>query len=386
MTVTRGIPSIEEMAKMVLKGRSVPSSWTPRELKSLQAARNALRAIPMSSSLGAVYEALRPCAPFACGLLDTIRASRPFDPVDVLYQVPETFIDTVAEIIEADPSPFVFMQLPLGTMCRSSDFIPESFWQSWSIAQALYPHHGIDFPSVLTLSWRPRAFDRELSTLWFFNEHDQRPLSDRELRMIEFLHGDIHAAIERLRLPFVPRDSLQDQILREQNAGYALVRANGELLECNRRAFWLARQYSMNRTQDDTRTPVSTLMRWAQAAPAPAGFSAKYVPSLDNTSVLEINLHHVAREHHVVTEDVTLVVLREIPLQLAPIVATKASVLDSLSPRQHQVATLLVNSGLSFKEIAIQMHISEGTLRKHAEHVYRALGVRSRAELGAMLK
>jgi DNA-binding CsgD family transcriptional regulator len=59
---------------------------------------------------------------------------------------------------------------------------------------------------------------------------------------------------------------------------------------------------------------------------------------------------------------------------------------SALTPRQRDVATLLVKTGLSCKQIAAQLHVREGTLRTHTEEVYRALGVHSRAELTVALR
>lgn len=54
---------------------------------------------------------------------------------------------------------------------------------------------------------------------------------------------------------------------------------------------------------------------------------------------------------------------------------------DELTHRQREVAGLLCSTGLSYKEVAAKLDISEGTMRKHTENVYRRLGVHSRAEL-----
>lgn len=52
-----------------------------------------------------------------------------------------------------------------------------------------------------------------------------------------------------------------------------------------------------------------------------------------------------------------------------------------LTPRQSEVARLLANTGLSYKEIAVHLDICDGTVRKHVENVYRRIGVHSRMEL-----
>jgi DNA-binding CsgD family transcriptional regulator len=57
----------------------------------------------------------------------------------------------------------------------------------------------------------------------------------------------------------------------------------------------------------------------------------------------------------------------------------------NLTPRQRQIAVLLIPTGYSYKEAASKLKISEGTMRKHAENVYRKLGVHSRPELTARL-
>ncbi len=57
-----------------------------------------------------------------------------------------------------------------------------------------------------------------------------------------------------------------------------------------------------------------------------------------------------------------------------------------LTPRQTEVARLMVSTGLSIKEIAAELGISEGSVRTHSTAIYRALGVRSRPELVTKLR
>jgi DNA-binding NarL/FixJ family response regulator len=57
-----------------------------------------------------------------------------------------------------------------------------------------------------------------------------------------------------------------------------------------------------------------------------------------------------------------------------------------LTPRQGDVAALLVGTGLSYKQIAARLGVREGTVRTHTEKVYRAFGVHSRAELTVTLR
>jgi len=56
----------------------------------------------------------------------------------------------------------------------------------------------------------------------------------------------------------------------------------------------------------------------------------------------------------------------------------------TLSDRQQQVVTLL-HKGLSNKEIAVALGVSEGTIKCHLHSIYVKLGVQSRIELMTML-
>ncbi len=50
-----------------------------------------------------------------------------------------------------------------------------------------------------------------------------------------------------------------------------------------------------------------------------------------------------------------------------------------LSGREQEVLTLL-SKGLFYKEIAVQLHISIGTVRQHIHHIYKKLQVQNRTE------
>jgi DNA-binding NarL/FixJ family response regulator len=58
----------------------------------------------------------------------------------------------------------------------------------------------------------------------------------------------------------------------------------------------------------------------------------------------------------------------------------------TLTSRQREVAALLVETGLSYKEIAVRLDRSEGTVRTHTERIYRAFGVHSRPELTVAIR
>lgn len=55
-----------------------------------------------------------------------------------------------------------------------------------------------------------------------------------------------------------------------------------------------------------------------------------------------------------------------------------------LTPRELEIGRL-VSNGLSNKEVARQLNLSEGTIKIHLHNVYRKLGVKNRTALARML-
>jgi two-component system nitrate/nitrite response regulator NarL len=64
--------------------------------------------------------------------------------------------------------------------------------------------------------------------------------------------------------------------------------------------------------------------------------------------------------------------------------ATLKHVVDQLTNREQDVMRL-VSTGLSNKEIARKLKISEGTIKLHLHNIYRKVGVRNRTELTVLM-
>jgi two-component system, NarL family, nitrate/nitrite response regulator NarL len=62
-----------------------------------------------------------------------------------------------------------------------------------------------------------------------------------------------------------------------------------------------------------------------------------------------------------------------------------AEAFSDVSDREQQVITLVCN-GLSNKEIARKLDVTEGTIKAHLHAIYEKLGVRSRIELMIALR
>jgi len=75
--------------------------------------------------------------------------------------------------------------------------------------------------------------------------------------------------------------------------------------------------------------------------------------------------------------------LRVLCCQLVQSYAARSLEFIMLSAREREVM-LLVGRGLSNKEIAERLEISNGTVKVHLHHIYRSLGIRSRTMLAVL--
>jgi DNA-binding CsgD family transcriptional regulator len=377
-------PSIEEMVRRLVSSQRVQRpTWSPQELRNIEQVRGALRALPPSATSDALFQTLRSCFPFEAGMVETFYASRPTEVVDSIFHVPEAFISTRSRLIEADPAIPVVSRLPVGCVGRSLDVFSEAAFRSLPYSQALYPRFGFAHVTGFAISSTPRGNDREHVTLWFFHELNGRVPTWRECRLLELLHEETRAALARMRLPLLAGEPIRYQILQEQRVGTLLLRpGGGKLLELNRRAALLACSYMGAAPVRPWRAVLRALSRQVLSTSATPGYSVRYLKNRSNACTLEVSTHALAKEQHALGEDVILVELREHPSALPP---SDYPLLWELPPRQREVARLLVGSGLSSKEIAHQLGLSEGTIRKHTERIYRTFNVHSRPEFMAVL-
>ena len=62
---------------------------------------------------------------------------------------------------------------------------------------------------------------------------------------------------------------------------------------------------------------------------------------------------------------------------------TALSGVDALTPAEHRVA-MLAADGLTNREIAEQLYVTQRTVETHLTHVFQKLDITSRSELGAV--
>lgn len=194
------------------------------------------------------------------------------------------------------------------------------------------------------------------------------------------LQPEIDAALSRMDVPLIASEPILSQIVEERELGYLCASPSGSVVELNARAQELAHAYAPAVRVEKGR---AWLERFVQRLIAETGQQRTLeIPRPDGGATLSVSAHRLSRGVHAVTEPLTLVLLREETAALS----LPAPLTRTLTRRQLDVAQQLATTGRSYKEIAEHLGISQGTIRKHVEQVYRTLGVRSRPELLARLR
>ncbi|MFT3775031.1 MAG: LuxR C-terminal-related transcriptional regulator [Minicystis sp.] len=360
--------------------------FDPEDARRLQAAYRAVSRIPMHAPPQALFDALARCLPIAGGALALLRPGvldaltihgvrLPEGAVDAWMTAPVALLEQVsARVLLAGP----------GELQRDTDLVDGALpadldlrdllgaralgeAASFKVLQRSAPEQGTEHVVLVLCTARGTAL----------------PLQSAAL--LAELHPAVEAAVLRMELPLIARDPILAQLVAEQTLGYICLSPGGLVLESNRRAHDLATRYDATGGLVGRRQWLSDLAHRARERCAAGG--SWRVARHDGGAVLQIHVHRLAREFHALHEDVLLVSMREWsappdPDNADPVVRALAG----LSPRKRQICLLLAREALSYKEIADTLGVSEGTIRKHAEQIYRELGVHSRAELARLLR
>jgi ATP/maltotriose-dependent transcriptional regulator MalT len=199
--------------------------------------------------------------------------------------------------------------------------------------------------------------------------------------MLAALNPTIRDTILRLNLPFVGREKLQAQIMAERSEGYVCVSLHGTLLEANQRAHDLMTRYQdAARVQGRRRAVTEFAERAREEA---SGGQLWILPAIEPGSSLQVSTHRLLKEAYDLPEDVILVVMEEV-VPRSP--AEEPALLEPLTPREWEVAHLIVTTGYGEKQIADTLGIKMATVTKHTENIRWKAQCHSRPELTVRLK
>jgi DNA-binding CsgD family transcriptional regulator len=149
------------------------------------------------------------------------------------------------------------------------------------------------------------------------------------------------------------------------------------VLEANRRAHDLVMRYREAACVEQGRRAVLDFA--VRARERAGGRQAWRLEADDPPSLLEVRAHDLAKEVHVLHDDIVLVAMNEVVLTPSSV----EQMLDraGLTPREKEIALLLMQTPMQPKEIAARLSLSPRTVTTHEERIFSKLGVASRLEL-----
>lgn len=357
-----------------------------RQQQALRRAARMLSKVAAGNDPTVILDALRQCVPTVAGLLSVVRKDAPQLLISHAMRLPtqllEGWMSTQSEHLE--PALRLVLDARPGGFWRDADTIAGPLRDGLEVLHAL-DDFGLGEGAGYKVHQRmvPGRGTEHVMLALLTERGTQFPRTAPE--MMEALAADVRDAVHRAYLPLVASRSILSQITEEQEIGYiCLTRWNGAVLEVNQRAFNLVTKYHAGGAHRIR----SILLDFVDAAQRfTAGGRSWQIAHPAGCSVLEVHVHVLAKETHVLHEDVHLLSMREwiLPSSLRPHRPETSPILDILPPRKRQIALLLARSSLSYKQIADRLRISPHTVRTHVQDIYSLLDVGSRPELTRLL-
>jgi DNA-binding CsgD family transcriptional regulator len=323
-----------------------------------------------------LYAALRVCAPVAGGLIGTMGSQMAGSMINHVVALPdevlEAWVTTPLEHLRRMMAPLI--PAAPGELISDQMHIERPFRDELELLDVL-DAAGLGESAGYKIASRMYSSGKQEHRFLTLALDDKEVFTPSQRELFRQLHPYVDGALARMTLPLVAHEPLLIQIIEQDRAGYLCLSSTGAVVELNERAHVLARRYAEAAGVVGRCGALAGFVEYVlKESRRRQAWSLTHVSG----SRIAIKLYHIDKESHAVGRDLTLVKLTEDdPLE--------ALVSAGLSPRQCQVAHLLLYTSLGYKQIAAKLNMSEGTMRKHVENAYRRLGVRSRAELVARL-
>jgi DNA-binding CsgD family transcriptional regulator len=354
----------------------------PGESRRIKAASHTLDLLPANAPTSAVLDAIRPCVPFAAGLVSVISPGEDgalvSQPLRLPPEVFESWLRMPPNLLQMTLAP-VLLSGP-GTLFCDSETLCGAQREQLEILREL-DGAGLGEGAGYKLLERPSPwYGVEHLMLALLMERGER-VPARSQVMLSALHEHLRAAILRLSIPLLSHQPIYPQIVAEQSLGYICLSQNGLVLEANRRAREFVDRYGAEAGIQGRRRAVEDFA--VRALKETVGGQPWQLRIDGSPLLLQVDATRLPKETHVLPEDTILLSMREVH---EPQVAARAlRAIERLTKRERQIALLLAQPRKNPKEIAFQLGITPNTLRKHAENIYKKLGVQSRLELAALL-
>ncbi|WP_044966233.1 response regulator transcription factor [Sorangium cellulosum] len=334
----------------------------------------------------ALFDALAQCVPIAGGLVGSVCASFGAA-VSHVVRLPDSvfegWINTPAEHLARMLSPL--RDAPPGALISDTQTITGRFREELKLFADLRAA-GLGESAGYKLSTRPAGSSGAEHRFLTFALHDRQKFTARHRRLLAPLLPTVREALERIKVPLIPSQSILAQIVDEDTLGYLCVTRELRLVELNRRARMLIVRYLPDAGIEGGR---GLLERFVTRALEQTRGGRTWPVMGAAGSRIEVSTMLLAKEAHAICEDIYLIRICEfaaVPAArpdeagLIPLEETR------LTAKQLTIARMLRSTGMSAKECAGELRISVRTVETHVNNIYKRLGVRSRAELTARFR
>jgi DNA-binding CsgD family transcriptional regulator len=344
----------------------------PRHRSCLQHAASLLRLVPVGGAPAQLYAALRVCAPVAGGLVGTMGSQMAGSMINHVVGLPDVVLDawmtTPLDHLRRMMAPLA--PAAPGELISDRMQIKGSFRDELALLEVL-DAAGLGESAGYKVASRICQSGKQEHRFLTLALEDGEVFTPSQRELFRQLHPFVEEALARMNLPLVAHDSLLPQIVEQDRAGYLCLSSTGAVIELNERAHVLTRRYAEAARVVGRH---GTLAGFVEHVLTESRRRRTWSLAHASGTRIQITMYRINKESHAVGQNLTLVTLAEDD-------PSKALESAGLSPRQCQIALLLAYSGLSYKQMADKLRMSEGTLRKHVEKLYRRLDVHSRAEL-----
>jgi DNA-binding CsgD family transcriptional regulator len=354
------------------------NTLSPQEQKMVLHAQQALQNVSTQEAPKAVFDALHTCTPIVGGLVGTFARGGLDAMVSHVVGLPDNVIQGW---FDAPREQLDMMMAPLVSAARG---------QLITQTMAGILREKLELPRIMTAAnlgesagymvSDPQNASRRLTFLTFALD-DKVEFTPRDSVVLGLLREDIHDALHRLRVPFVSYQSITAQLIENRCWGFVLVAPKtAQVVEMNMRARELVSKFAPSaRIEYGKYVVTSFAMRAVFETRSKDSWMIRHV---NGTGELEVTVHELKKEEHAIADDMWLVMMDETEYpQQAGIFAEY-----DLTAREEEIAVFLVETGLSYKQIADRLGTKYDTVRTQILTIYRKLEVHSRSELTAMLK
>lgn len=366
-------------------GRRVDVQLSERKAKNIQKALNQLAVISPGDIPENLFSIIQPLVPHACGFIEVIRNSDPANATGYFVNVPEGYAEWFMSVYPNDPIPAALTLIPEGDHIELKSFhqrMAVSTGQDFvrqvdTEARRIFDIHDLE---TLKISDSPSLGSREVIGMTLFRSGAEGTYSDEEHQILQILQPGLKSAINKLRLPFYRQEPLLEQLLKDARTAYALTDAGGNIREVNGQLVPTLLEYMGS---GSLQTSMQTLHRFVSemlSAFRTTGVHRKWLKHQEPGRLLESSVHPFPSASGIFPDDRFLILMREVHGQ-TPESWRQSPLVGLFSPREHEIVALLMETGLSAKEIADRICISPRTAEKHIERIYQKAAVRTRSEL-----